>query len=703
MKLFIVISLLLIGNICFSQTFINRSGAANTVVDQRLGAAQNFYLPRLMDTTLSGGLDTIGNLIYDRLRAKIAIRDTVLTGGHKFTFLFKTDDTLSTLATKYDITQIPTQNISNAALTADGNYSQNWSENQWYVDSIASSFLFRMGGVGSTGTRRKEFRINWGGSSFGDQIDGFNILASVKKGDNSGDSLTMGIMSSGTGVFSVGTFNTTNSTQNTFTSYSAVSGLLNINARDSIWIKGAVPASTADSILGVRFVSGTGISKIVKIPFPAVAGTPTWDAVLGAGNIGVNKSAFLINNIAQQVKFHIENIDTTNDNSVSRVDILSRRGKAVVSIEPPQHSEGEIQYFKYINLDSTSYVITDSLKSYTIGTVSDLDSRRQLRGGFLIKDVEHNIDLMCFDPEGRIGTHNVSAPKAALHIGVIGGIPDLKLDPEFGSPTSAAAGDIHNIGTNITYTDNSGTVYDLANQIGIAPNGSYTAPSFSFAANSAAGMSYNAIIGTPVISSNSGANDAMSFANSNSGGNSGYSLRDHNFTQRAVMWLNNGNSRLRLAAASGISIDFEAGGYNDNDPTMRLTSGGRVYIKGLDTDNSPPSTSGTTKIVITDGNGNLSFADILTIGVTTSAAATLTLSNSESYIFNGTTTTWTLPAVSGTTGRIYYIKNIGSGSITLNADSGSNEIYSSSAVNTITVTAGSAIILISNGTYFTVN
>jgi hypothetical protein len=121
MKLFIVISLLLIGNICFSQTFINRAGAANTVIDQRLGAAQNFYLPRLRDTILSGGLDSIGNLIYDRLRAKIAIRDTVLTGGHKFTFLFKTDDTLSTLATKYDLTQISTENFANADLTLTGN------------------------------------------------------------------------------------------------------------------------------------------------------------------------------------------------------------------------------------------------------------------------------------------------------------------------------------------------------------------------------------------------------------------------------------------------------------------------------------------------------------------------------------------------------------------------------------------------------
>lgn len=114
--------------------------------------------------------------------------------------------------------------------------------------------------------------------------------------------------------------------------------------------------------------------------------------------------------------------------------------------------------------------------------------------------------------------------------------------------------------------------------------------------------------------------------------------------------------------------------------------------------------SASTNTVLTiDGDGSLTTTGKRIIALTTSSAATLTLGNKESYVFNGTTTTWTLPAVSGTTGTIYYIKNIGSGSITLNADSGNNEIYSSSAVNTITITAGSAIILISNNTYWTVN
>jgi hypothetical protein len=120
MKYFIIIASFFITHVCYSQNFINRAGAANTVIDQRLGAAQNFFLPRLNDTTLSGGLDTIGNLIYDRLRGKIAIRDTVLTGGHKFTFLFKQDDTISTLATQYDLTLLTADN----GLTKTGSNTQ---------------------------------------------------------------------------------------------------------------------------------------------------------------------------------------------------------------------------------------------------------------------------------------------------------------------------------------------------------------------------------------------------------------------------------------------------------------------------------------------------------------------------------------------------------------------------------------------------
>lgn len=99
MKYFIIILSFFLSTISYSQTFINRAGPANTVQDDKLAAKNAFYLPRLSDTAfVSGALDSIGLLIYDRLRAKIAIRDTVLSGGHKWTFLLKEGDVASALA-----------------------------------------------------------------------------------------------------------------------------------------------------------------------------------------------------------------------------------------------------------------------------------------------------------------------------------------------------------------------------------------------------------------------------------------------------------------------------------------------------------------------------------------------------------------------------------------------------------------------------
>lgn len=122
----------------------------------------------------------------------------------------------------------------------------------------------------------------------------------------------------------------------------------------------------------------------------------------------------------------------------------------------------------------------------------------------------------------------------------------------------------------------------------------------------------------------------------------------------------------------------------------------RFTIKGV-------NSGAPTTVATFDGDGSLTTTGKRYISTVTSSAGTLTIGNAQAYFFNGSTTTWTLPPVSGTTGLTYILKNIGSGSVTLNADSGSNEIYSTSAVNTYTVTAGSSVTLISNGTYFTIN
>jgi hypothetical protein len=125
-----------------------------------------------------------------------------------------------------------------------------------------------------------------------------------------------------------------------------------------------------------------------------------------------------------------------------------------------------------------------------------------------------------------------------------------------------------------------------------------------------------------------------------------------------------------------------------------LTS--QLYITGVN--------SGTPATILTiDGDGTFTTAGKRIVAPVTSSAGTLTIGNAEFYCFNGTTTTWTLPAVTGTAGTIYYLKNIGSGTITVNSSGGGNDIYSTTAVNTLAILTGTSVILISNGTYWTTN
>ena len=91
-------------------------------------------------------------------------------------------------------------------------------------------------------------------------------------------------------------------------------------------------------------------------------------------------------------------------------------------------------------------------------------------------------------------------------------------------------------------------------------------------------------------------------------------------------------------------------------------------------------------------------------GLTVSSAATLTIEHGVDYVFSGTTTTWTLPAVSASRlgrGNMITIKNRGSGAITLNSNAGST-LYTTSAVGTLTINAGGAVTLIPDGTYFNI-
>jgi len=88
--------------------------------------------------------------------------------------------------------------------------------------------------------------------------------------------------------------------------------------------------------------------------------------------------------------------------------------------------------------------------------------------------------------------------------------------------------------------------------------------------------------------------------------------------------------------------------------------------------------------------------------VNVSSAATLTLARDASvYVFSGSTTTWTLPALANNTGLTYRIKNRGTGAITLQR-AGTDQLYDTAAQTSISIAAGGQATIINDGTYWLV-
>jgi len=87
---------------------------------------------------------------------------------------------------------------------------------------------------------------------------------------------------------------------------------------------------------------------------------------------------------------------------------------------------------------------------------------------------------------------------------------------------------------------------------------------------------------------------------------------------------NTGGTTRNLAIGTLAAKDLIFG--TNNTERVRILANGNVTITALDTGSTAPTTSGTTKMVITDDNGQLSFADIpiegLTIGTTTITSGT---------------------------------------------------------------------------------
>jgi hypothetical protein len=84
-KIFLILSFIVSALISIGQAPYVRSTPALTPEDSRLRAILTFGIPITNDTTLNGGLDSLGSMIYAKLYRSVFVRDTILAGGHKWT------------------------------------------------------------------------------------------------------------------------------------------------------------------------------------------------------------------------------------------------------------------------------------------------------------------------------------------------------------------------------------------------------------------------------------------------------------------------------------------------------------------------------------------------------------------------------------------------------------------------------------------
>jgi len=183
-------------------------------------------------------------------------------------------------------------NIANAALTANGDYTQNWNHFQWYIDSI-SGITWKINEP-STYNALNRFRYIKNISN--------NIGNALQEGwtleDQGGfDSLSYNVLSNYLGTSLVhqggntlsqielnGGFTTPEINIQTFGSGSnsliKVDKKITLNPTDSLRLK-AIPAATADSVLGVRAYA-SGLNTVVKFPVPSGTSGVTTMAAIGS-------------------------------------------------------------------------------------------------------------------------------------------------------------------------------------------------------------------------------------------------------------------------------------------------------------------------------------------------------------------------------------------------------------------------------------
>jgi hypothetical protein len=122
--------------------------------------------------------------------------------------------------------------------------------------------------------------------------------------------------------------------------------------------------------------------------------------------------------------------------------------------------------------------------------------------------------------------------------------------------------------------------------------------------------------------------------------------------------------------------------------------GGALYFSGI------TSSSAGNQLVIGSDSALHQGGNVYE-SVVVSAATTLTFSaGTRNYVFSGTAaSTWTVPSIAGNTGIRQVIKNRGTVNLVI-ATAGSDNFYSNGLVTTYTVTPGSAIVILNDGTYW---
>lgn len=132
-----------------------------------------------------------------------------------------------------------------------------------------------------------------------------------------------------------------------------------------------------------------------------------------------------------------------------------------------------------------------------------------------------------------------------------------------------------------------------------------------------------------------------------------------------------------------------------------IITGGALNVSAEIDYNSPPAyTTGLFKQIVY--NVNTQRLEIINNPVATGSGS-ISLAYGGDYAFNGTTATYTLPAVSvqfiGRYNEIT-IANMGSGTITVNSNAGGNDIYTTLAVATDSVLPGQTVTYLPFGTIF---